>query len=109
VTVAALCPPSWTIRLIDRAFDDLNDADLEWADLVMVSAMHAQRVDARAVLHRARSAGRRTIVGGPWASSEPERLLPCTITSSWVKSKRCSRRLPLLSKTAPRAALPGDR
>ena len=38
----------------------------------MVSAMHAQRADARVVLNRARSLGRRTFVGGPWASSEPE-------------------------------------
>ena len=46
ITVAALCPASWEIRLIDRAFDDLRDKDFEWADLVMVSAMHAQRADA---------------------------------------------------------------
>ena len=46
ITVAALCPPAWEIRLIDRAFQELRDEDLQWADLVMVSAMHAQRVDA---------------------------------------------------------------
>jgi len=76
VTVAALCPPTWHIRLIDRAFEELRDEDLLWANLVMVSAMHAQRADARAVLARARSLGRRTFIGGPWASSEPEVLLP---------------------------------
>jgi radical SAM superfamily enzyme YgiQ (UPF0313 family) len=75
ITVAALCPATWNIRLIDRAFDDLRDEDLLWADLVMVSAMHAQRVDAVAVLARARALGRRTFIGGPWASSEPELLL----------------------------------
>jgi radical SAM superfamily enzyme YgiQ (UPF0313 family) len=76
VTVAALCPPTWHIRLIDRAFEELRDEDLLWANLVMVSAMHAQRADAREVLARARSLGRRTFIGGPWASSEPEVLLP---------------------------------
>src|SRR5205809_4501118 len=45
ITVAALCPAAWEIRLIDRAFQELRDEDLQWADLVMVSAMHAQRVD----------------------------------------------------------------
>src|SRR3954453_18647670 len=40
ITVAALCPASWSLRLIDRAFDELDDEDLLWADLVMVSAMH---------------------------------------------------------------------
>src|SRR5947209_8914611 len=75
ITVAALCPPTWKLRLIDCAVEDLRDEDLLWADLVMVSAMHAQRADAAAVLSRARSLGRRTIIGGPWASSEPELLL----------------------------------
>ena len=75
ITVAALCPPTWKIRLIDHAFEDLTDDDLRWADLVMVSAMHAQRVDATAVLRRARALGRRTFVGGPYASTDPEGLL----------------------------------
>jgi hypothetical protein len=44
ITVAALCPPSWTLRLIDHCFEEVLDDDLLWADLVMVSAMHAQRV-----------------------------------------------------------------
>ena len=72
ITVAALCPPNWTIRLIDHAFEELRDEDLLWADIVMVSAMHAQRADARSILSRARGLGRRTFIGGPWASSEPE-------------------------------------
>ncbi len=75
ITVAALCPPSWSIRLLDHAFDEIRDEDLLWADLVMVSAMHAQRADTRSILARARSLDRRTFIGGPWASSEPELLL----------------------------------
>src|SRR5258708_5463829 len=74
ITVAALCPPSWTLRLLDHAFDEIRDEDFEWADLVMVSAMHAQRADAMAILKRARELGTRTFIGGPWSSSEPERL-----------------------------------
>ncbi len=75
ITVAALCPPTWNIRLLDLAFEELRDEDLLWADLVMVSAMHAQRFDALDVLARARSLGRRSFIGGPWASSEPELML----------------------------------
>jgi radical SAM superfamily enzyme YgiQ (UPF0313 family) len=74
ITVAALCPESWTLRLVDHAFDEIRDEDFEWADLVMVSAMHAQRADARAILARARELGTRTFIGGPWASSEPDML-----------------------------------
>jgi radical SAM superfamily enzyme YgiQ (UPF0313 family) len=75
ITVAALCPATWQIRLIDHAFEELRDQDLDWADLVMVSAMHAQRADALATLSRARAMGRRTFVGGPWASTDPEAVL----------------------------------
>ena len=75
ITVAALCPATWEIRLIDHAFQELRDEDLKWADLVMVSAMHAQRADALNVLGRARDLGRRTFVGGPWASTDPDAVL----------------------------------
>lgn len=72
VTVAALCPASWTLKLLDHSFDEVSDEDLRGADLVLVSAMHAQRSDAVDILRRARSVGTRTFIGGPWASSEPE-------------------------------------
>jgi len=72
VTVAALCPATWTLRLLDHSFEEVTDEDLAGADLVMVSAMYAQRADAKDILRRARSLGTRTFIGGPWASSEPE-------------------------------------
>lgn len=75
ITVAALCPKNWTIRLIDRAFDELLDADLLWADLVMISGMQVQKADVKDILRRARGLGKRTMVGGPYASTEPEALL----------------------------------
>jgi len=75
ITLAALCPADWNIRLMDRAFEEVSDADLLAADLIMVSSMHAQRADARVILTRARALGRRTFIGGPWASSDPEGVL----------------------------------
>ena len=76
ITVAALCPQQWTIRLVDLAFQELSDEDLLWANLVMVSAMQVQHNDARRTLERASKLSRRTMIGGPYASSEPEALLP---------------------------------
>ncbi len=75
LTVAALCPKTWTLRLIDQALQEVSDADILWADLVMVSGMHVQETEVRNTLKRARSLGRRTMVGGPYASSEPAVLL----------------------------------
>src|SRR5713226_7200811 len=76
ITVAALCPKQWTIRLVDLALQELSDEDLLWADLVMVSAMQVQRDDVRRTLERASKLSRRTMIGGPYASSEPEAILP---------------------------------
>jgi hypothetical protein len=36
ITLAALCPDHWTLRLIDEAVEELKDEDILWADLVMV-------------------------------------------------------------------------
>jgi radical SAM superfamily enzyme YgiQ (UPF0313 family) len=75
ITVAALCPSEWTLRLVDEAVEQLTDDELRWADLVMVGGMEVQKDGMREVLARARHMGRRTIVGGPYASSEPARML----------------------------------
>jgi radical SAM superfamily enzyme YgiQ (UPF0313 family) len=75
ITVAALCPKGWEIRLIDQGVEDLSDADILWADLVMVSGMRVQREGFEEVLARARSLGRRTMVGGPYASGDPDLML----------------------------------
>ena len=75
LTVAALCPKNWKLRLLDRCFEELRDEDIRWADLIMVSGMRVQKDDMREILLRARGLGTRTIVGGPFASSEPELLL----------------------------------
>ncbi len=76
ITVAALCPAQWTLRLIDCSCQTLTDADLRAADLVMVSGMRVQRDGMLDVLARARRLGTRTIVGGPYASSQPDALQP---------------------------------
>jgi radical SAM superfamily enzyme YgiQ (UPF0313 family) len=76
ITVAALCPKQWEIRLVDLAFEELRDEDLLWANLVMVSAMEVQREGVRQTLERASKLNRRTMIGGPYASSEPQALLP---------------------------------
>ncbi len=75
LTVAALCPKNWKLKLVNRSFEDLLDRDLLWADLVMVSGMAVQKEDIRETLLRARALGKRTMIGGPYASSEPQVLL----------------------------------
>src|ERR1051326_7642862 len=54
ITLAALCPAGWSVRLIDQAVEDLTDEDILWADLVMVGAMTVQEEGLREVLARSR-------------------------------------------------------
>lgn len=69
LTVAAMLPPSWNLRLVDTNVVPLRDEDLEWADLAMVSAMNVQEPSARRILARCRSAAVTTVAGGPLFTS----------------------------------------
>src|SRR5438034_10804530 len=46
ITVAALLPSDWTLRLVNRNTEQLTDADIAWADLVLTGGMPPQQVDA---------------------------------------------------------------
>ena len=72
LTVSAMLPPAWERRLVDLNVAPLRDVDLEWADLVLVSAMMVQRESLEEVIARAKARGKRVAVGGPYVSTAPE-------------------------------------
>ncbi len=72
MTVAAMLPPSWTVRLVNRNTEDLEAADLEWADMVMTGGMMVQQWDTLAIIDLAHSYGKPAVVGGPGVTSTPE-------------------------------------
>jgi radical SAM superfamily enzyme YgiQ (UPF0313 family) len=65
LTVAAMLPRDWHLKLVDLNIDRLSDADIAWADCVMVSAMIVQADSAREVIQRCRAKGKTLIAGGP--------------------------------------------
>jgi radical SAM superfamily enzyme YgiQ (UPF0313 family) len=69
LTVAALLPPSWDVRLIDRNFQKVVDKDLEWADVVLTGGMLTQQNDTLAIIALAKSKGKPVVVGGPDVTS----------------------------------------
>lgn len=71
VTVAALLPPTWDVKLVDRNVDDLTDADLDWAEVVLIGNMMAQQRDSLRLIEQLRALGKVVIVGGPDATSSP--------------------------------------
>jgi radical SAM superfamily enzyme YgiQ (UPF0313 family) len=72
LTVAALLPQDWDFRLVDCNVRSLDDRDLRWADLVFVGGMISQQLEILKVVERAHEQGKRVVVGGTDATSNPE-------------------------------------
>ena len=71
ITVAAMLPSSWAVRLVDRNAEELTGADLEWADLVMTGGMLPQQPDTLEVIDLSHAKGKPVVVGGPAVTSTP--------------------------------------
>jgi radical SAM superfamily enzyme YgiQ (UPF0313 family) len=69
LTVGAMMPPPWELRLIDMNVEDLTDEWIEWADMVFISAMVVQKESVREVVVRCRSMGKTIVAGGPLFTS----------------------------------------
>jgi hypothetical protein len=71
ITVAAMLPREWAVRLVNLNTEELNDGDLEWADLVMSGGMMFQQASTLDIIELCRSHGKPVAVGGPDVSSSP--------------------------------------
>ena len=72
ITVAALLPTSWSIRLVNRNTEELTDDDLDWADLVFTGGMLPQCYDTIDVIDLCHARGKPVAVGGPSVTSSPD-------------------------------------
>ena len=75
LTVAALLPPDWELRLADLNTRRLTEDDWQWADLILISAMYIQREGLLALVREAKRRGKTVVVGGPHPTSLPEAAL----------------------------------
>ena len=71
ITVAAMLPKDWEVRLVDCNVETLVDEDLQWADVVFTGGMLPQQMSALQIIKRARDIGKPVVVGGPDATSSP--------------------------------------
>jgi radical SAM superfamily enzyme YgiQ (UPF0313 family) len=72
MTVAAMLPPDWSLRLVDVNVSKLTEKDLAWADHVFISGMTVQRESAHEIISRCSAAGIPIVAGGPLFTIEHE-------------------------------------
>jgi radical SAM superfamily enzyme YgiQ (UPF0313 family) len=72
ITVAALLPQAWSIRLLNRNTEELADDDLDWADVIFTGGMLPQGGDILDIVDLCRERGKPVVVGGPGVTSSPQ-------------------------------------
>jgi radical SAM superfamily enzyme YgiQ (UPF0313 family) len=65
LTVAALLPKDWDLRLVDENVRPLEEADLDWADHVLMGSKITHRARALDIIARVKARGLKITVGGP--------------------------------------------
>jgi len=74
VTIAAMLPDGWNKRLVDLNIQGLKSRDIQWADLVFISAMNVQRSSVNEVVHQVKSFGKTVVAGGPLFTGENDQF-----------------------------------
>lgn len=75
LTVAAMLPEEWNLKLIDMNVSKLLDEDILWADFVFLSGMNVQINSFRDVIKRANILGTKIVAGGPLATTQHKDFL----------------------------------
>ncbi len=78
ITIAALFPSEWEIRLIDMNIEELKEKHLKWADYIVISGMCIHKHSAKDILTRCKNFRVKIIAGGPLFqfSPNPEEEFP---------------------------------
>jgi radical SAM superfamily enzyme YgiQ (UPF0313 family) len=72
LTVAAMLPPQWHVRLADMNVGGLSKKDLAWADCAFVGAMIVQSESAKRAVAICKESGLRVVAGGPLFTGDQE-------------------------------------
>jgi len=75
ITVAAMLPQDWELKLIDTNVSVLKDKDINWADYVFLSGMSVQIKSFRDIILRCNKLGTKVVAGGPLATMQYKEFL----------------------------------
>jgi len=66
-------PEEWEHRLLDeRLGRPVDDSDLDWADIVLLSGMYVEAKRANEIARQARALGKISVMGGPGVTIHPK-------------------------------------
>ena len=74
LTVSSLLPRDCERRLIDLNIERLKDSHIDWADMVFITGMLAQKKSLHEVVQRGKQRGKLIVLGGPYVTSTIEEL-----------------------------------
>lgn len=103
LTVAATLPADWDLKLVDMNVRRLRDADIRWADYVMIGALIVHKKSIAGIAERCHRFGKTVIAGGPlfttghsafseidhFVLGEAEELMPQVIEDMRRGTLRC--------------------
>jgi len=72
VTVAAILPQEWEFKLVDRNIREVTEAEWQWAEIVILSAMIVQKDDLLDQIREAKKRGKLVACGGPYPTALPD-------------------------------------
>ena len=70
ITVSAMLPSTWQKKLVDMNIATLRTSDLQWADYVLISAMHIQKESVNNVIADCKKLNKKIVAGGPLFTQE---------------------------------------
>ena len=76
MTIAAMTPDHYPVRIVDMNCRELTEGDIAWADMVLFSAMMMQQKTLFDAAQRCRRAGKPVVFGGPFPTSFTEECRP---------------------------------
>jgi radical SAM superfamily enzyme YgiQ (UPF0313 family) len=74
LTVSALLPREWKRRLVDLNIRKLKSSDIEWADIILVTAMLVQKESLQDIVRRCKARGKLVVIGGPYVTTSAESM-----------------------------------
>ena len=75
ITVAAMLPKDWNLKLIDMNVTTLNDKDLLWAGYVFLTGMNVHVNSIREIIRRCNKLGTKIVGGGPLFTTQHQDFL----------------------------------